>query len=301
MAESPAPPPNAPGSLGPLHPHFVLNLVGQAVGVYAIVFHPSWTGLGLALALHFLVSGLGITVGYHRLLSHRAFKTVKPVEWLLAALGCLAMHGDPIQWVTIHRQHHRYADTDLDPHSPIHGFLWSHLLWFNAGFFARTTPHHEATYAKDLTSQAFYRLLRFAVLPLMLGALYGLWAWGGAEAVLWGGFVRYLLGDHATWFVNSAGHTLGWRAYKRDDRSTNCSWVGLVAFGEGFHNNHHAFPSSARLGLRPWELDMGWWVILALEALGLAWDVNRPSREEIECGHLPADLLELAGLCRPSR
>jgi stearoyl-CoA desaturase (delta-9 desaturase) len=211
------------------------------------------------------------------------------------------MHGDPIQWVTIHRQHHRFADTDLDPHSPIHGFLWAHLLWFNAGFFSRTTPTHEAAYAKDLTSQAFYRLLRFAVLPLMAGALFGLWKWGGAEAVLWGGFVRYFLGDHATWFVNSAGHCLGWRAYKRDDRSTNCYWVGILAFGEGFHNNHHAFPSSARLGLRPFELDLGWWVVRSLQAVGLAWDVNVPSREEIECGHLPAGLLELAGVVGPSR
>ncbi len=283
-----------------IRPHFVIGLASQAVAVYAMVFRFSWWGLGLALVLHFAVSCLGITLAFHRLLSHKAFVLWKPLEYLFATLGSLAYHGDPVQWVTLHRQHHRYSDTDLDPHNARRGLLYSHMLWFADDVFRFVTPEHEARYAPDLLAQPFYRLLRPLVGVVGLLVLVLLYAWGGVDAVLWGAFVRYFLGNHSTFLVNSAAHTFGWRAYPRDDLSTNCSWVALPSFGEGWHNNHHAFPASAQLGFAWYQLDPGWWVILLLERLGLATEVRRPTPEERAAGQGPGNLLELLGLVRPT-
>jgi len=283
-----------------VHAHFVASLVNQLVGAYVLVFRFSWEGLAVALAGHALVESLGTAIAYHRCLSHRSLELAKPVEYLFALIGGFAFHGDPLQWVTIHRQHHRYSDHDGDPHGAHRGLAYSHLLWFDDNFFPRSSPEEQRRYAPDLLAQPFYRAypLIFPVFGLLVAL--GMWALFGWEiGILWGAFVRHLFGCHATFSVNSICHAYGFRAYRRNDLSTNCAWLALPTMGESWHNNHHAFPSSARAGLRWWQVDLSWWVICGLRACGLARNVKQPSAEEVAAGSGPRTLGELVGVRRP--
>ena len=247
----------------------------------------TWSGVGVMALMIWVSGGLGITLGFHRLLTHRSFKTPRWLEYTLTVCGCLAWQGAPANWVGVHRLHHKFADADEDPHSPRHGFTWSHILWT---LHKRIEGIRGVDAARDLMRDRPMRWInRFYFLPqfLLAGLLLGLgWAVGGpwtaASWIVWGIALRTVVVFHSTWFVNSASHTWGYRNYPdTKEHSTNLWWVALASFGEGWHNNHHKFPRSARHGLRRFELDPTWWTILALERMGLAWDVQRPPAEKM--------------------
>jgi stearoyl-CoA desaturase (delta-9 desaturase) len=213
-------------------------------------------------------------MGYHRLHTHRGFKTPRLFEYFLAVCGTLTLEGGPIFWVAIHRQHHQHSDQPLDPHSPRVSPFWSHLGWILFG-----EAHHNDTalmsrYAPDLAKDRFYRwLTTYHWVPLtVLG--FGLLAVGGWPLVNWALFLRVVVGLHATWLVNSATHLWGRRRFSTRDDSKNSWWVALLTFGEGWHNNHHAHPVSARHGLAWYEFDPTWLELKVLRAIGLVWDVQ---------------------------
>ncbi|MFM7425796.1 MAG: acyl-CoA desaturase [Elainella sp.] len=235
----------------------------------------SWSALGVAVLLHWLFGGIGICLGYHRLLSHRSFRVPKPLEYLIALLGALAIQGGPIFWTAGHRQHHAYTeDVEKDPYSAQRGFWWSHMLWILYPSPTAFDSDYYGKYAQDLMRQPFYRWLNrnFLVLQVPLAVL--LYALGGWSFVVYGIFVRAVLIWHSTWFVNSATHRWGYRTFAANDGSRNLWWVSLLTYGEGWHNNHHAFPQSAQSGWRWWEIDSTWWMIQLLQRLGLATKVN---------------------------
>jgi len=234
----------------------------------------SWTNLLVALVLYWMAVGLGISMGYHRLHTHRGFKTFKVFEYFLAVCGTLTLEGGPIFWVATHRLHHQYSDQPEDPHTPRVSGFWAHLGWIIFG-----EPHHNDTarmarYAPDLGKNAFYRwLTTYHWIPLTtLG--FALLAIGGWGLVNWAIFLRVVVGLHSTWLINSATHIWGRRRFDVKDDSRNTWWVALLTFGEGWHNNHHAHPTSARHGLAWYEFDLTWIELRVLRALGLVWDVR---------------------------
>ena len=260
-----------------------------------------WQDL-VVLAITYLLTGLGITVGYHRLFTHRSFKTSRPVRATFAVLGAMAVEGSVIEWVATHRKHHRFSDCPGDPHSPhvelapgwrgaLRGLAHSHVGWMFRGKDI-ANPHR---YAKDLLADRDLRIISRAfplwaaaglLLPFGLGvALTGSLV-GGLTGLLWGGVVRVLLVHHATFSINSLCHFFGRRPFATRDESRNLAWLAAVTMGESWHNNHHAFPTSARHGLTWWQLDPGAWVISALEHTRLAWDVVRISHQHQEAKRL---------------
>jgi len=255
-----------------------VSLFGIHAGAVAAfvprTFH--WSGPIVALALLYATGALGVSLCYHRCLTHRGLRMRKPLEYALAIFGALALQGDPIRWVAIHRKHHAHSDAPGDPHGRNVGFRWAHVRWLTQPNDALPTREELVRYAPDLRAQTFYRALAYAQVPLQfaLGAL--LFLLGGWTWVIWGIFVRLVISYHATWLVNSAAHSLGYRTYRTRDRSTNCWWVAIVSWGEGWHNNHHAFPYSARHGLRWFEFDPIWWNVRILSLLRLADRVRVP-------------------------
>ena len=250
-------------------------LIVAHVAAIAALFFWSWTAVISAVALYWVAGSLGIGMGYHRLLTHRAYKVPKPVEYFLAICGTLALEGGPIQWVVTHRIHHAHADRAGDPHTPRDGGWWAHVGWILWG----TAQDHEAEtiahYAPDLVKEPFYQWLnRFYYIPLLLVGI-ALFVFGGWGVLLWGVFLRLTIALHATWLVNSATHLWGRRRFETDDDSRNSWWVALLSFGEGWHNNHHAHPTSARHGVRWYEFDMNWLGIRVLQLLGLAHSIKR--------------------------
>ena len=226
---------------------------------------------------------LGICLGYHRLLTHRGFTTYPVVRRASAWLGAMAGEGPPITWIAVHRKHHQFSDQEGDPHSPHDGGWWSHVFWL---FPRRHDPQWSDTvkrYAPDLLKDPFMLMLdrSFLFWHLLVGAALlaaGWWGWDlrtGLSLLLFGTFVRLAWVLHVTWLVNSASHIWGYRNYDTSDNSRNLWWVGLLAYGEGWHNNHHAFQAAARHGHRWWEIDLTYAVICLMERLGLAWDVAR--------------------------
>ena len=241
------------------------------------------------IILAFVTGSMGVCMGYHRLLTHQSFKTYRPVRWLLAFLGGLSGEGSALTWVAQHRKHHAYSDHDGDPHSPKDGKTWSHMLWFMPDFGRKWNYELLKRYAPDIVKDKIMVVIHHFFLPshfILAGILFvcgyfgpeswGLGtAWAGWSMVFWGLGVRMVYVLHVTWFVNSATHLWGYRNYETDDNSRNLWWVGLLAFGEGWHNNHHAYQRVASQGHRWWEVDMTYWVILLMEKTGLAWDVVR--------------------------
>ncbi len=235
----------------------------------------SWKALLLCLVLYWLTGSIGITFGFHRLFAHSSFKAPKIIAYPAAFLGTLAGQSGPMWWVAGHRTHHKYSDKEGDPHTPEDGFWWSHMGWL----FVRSELDDPKVYQKlvpDMMRDPFYRFLdRYH--PLLVILLAGLlYWWGGAPFLVWGIGVRMVLLYHATWFVNSATHKWGYRSYKTDDNSRNLWWVSLLSFGEGWHNNHHAFQGSARHGFRWWEIDLTYLQIRLLSLLGLTRDIKLP-------------------------
>jgi stearoyl-CoA desaturase (delta-9 desaturase) len=253
-----------------------------------------WQDL-LVLAITYLLCGLGITVGYHRLFTHRSFKTTRALRALLAVLGSMAIEGPLIEWASTHRKHHRFSDRSGDPHSPHvdHGAGWSgalrglahaHLGWI----FRGKDMANPRRYAKDLLDDRDLRFISRTfplwaatglALPFGLGVTLTGSLVGGFTGLLWGGVVRVFLVHHATFSINSLCHCFGRRPFATGDESRNLAWLAPLSLGEAWHNNHHAFPTSARHGLGRWQLDLSALLIAALERCRLAWDVVRIAPE----------------------
>jgi stearoyl-CoA desaturase (delta-9 desaturase) len=269
-------------------------------GAILAPFYFSWSGLCVCLGLYF-VTGLGLTMGYHRLLTHRSYHTPKAVEYLLSLMGSLANQSGPLRWAAVHRIHHQHSDSENDPHSPRRGGWWAHASWWMRFVPAIDDPANYLRYVPDLAKDPVHRFLeRFHILfPLPLGALlYGtgeLWGGVGLSWLLWGIFVRTTIVYHATSLVNSAGHIWGYRSHETRDDSKNLWWVALLTFGEGWHNNHHAFPRSARHGLRWWEVDLTYYFIRALSLVGLARRIHMPKTALQQEDSNSNPVIELAG------
>jgi stearoyl-CoA desaturase (Delta-9 desaturase) len=271
----------------------LLGLAVAAVLLWGWGF--SWVDLGLLLGLY-VPTALGITIGFHRLLVHRSFETYAGVKFILAALGSMAVQAPVFKWVAVHRRHHQHSDEPDDPHTPHHsgtgvlgrlrGYWHAHIGWF-----FDPEPVDQDRYVKDIRQCTSLRVANalfvlWVALGLLVpaalgGILTGTWL-GFWTGLIWGGLVRILLVHHVTWSVNSACHLWGFRPYRSHDQSRNNIVFGILALGEGWHNTHHAFPTSARHGLRWWQIDISYWVIRALALLGLAWNVKLPTREAQE-------------------
>ncbi len=240
----------------------------------------SWEGLTTLLILYWVTACLGVTLAYHRLLSHRSFQVPHWLERFLATCGALSCQHGPIDWVGLHRHHHTFSDTEPDHHYRKKGFWWSHMGWMFEPIPAMNAVHR---LSGDLIKDPYYRWLNknFLLLQIPLGALL-FWIGSSSEAggwslVLWGIPLRLVLVYHVTWLVNSATHCWGAIAFDSGDNSRNNPWVAALTFGEGWHNNHHAFPNSARQGLEPWQIDLTWQHIRLLSALGLAKKIRLPA------------------------
>jgi len=243
-------------------------------GIALLALFPSnfdWRAVGIAFVLYWLTAGIGITLGFHRLVAHRSFQTPKWLEYLLVFCGTLACEGGPISWIGLHRIHHKYSDNDGDPHDSNKGFWWSHLGWM---IFKNPADQFIPQYSKDLAEDPFYQFCEKCFIPIQVVLGLILFAIGGWPFVIWGIFVRLVVVFHCTWFVNSATHKFGYKSHESNDNSKNCWWVALVSFGEGWHNNHHAYQYSARHGLQWWEIDLTWMTIQLLQFLGLATNVK---------------------------
>lgn len=242
----------------------------------------SWDALQVSLVLSYLTI-FGVTCSYHRQLSHKAFECPKWLEYLFAYFACLTIEGGPIAWVRMHRLHHLHSDGEGDIHSPMDGFWWGHM-----GFmFDPSTPEKLSgvSNTRDMDEQWFYRLMddprAYITLSVFL-PIAVLFACGGSPYVVWGFCVRTAFVWHMTWAVNSIGHIWGYQSYKSGDHSMNNLVLGVLALGDGWHNNHHAFPRSCRHGLEWYEIDIVWYVLLLLNAVGLVWNLQYPSQKRIE-------------------
>ena len=231
----------------------------------------SWGAVATLLILYWVTACLGVTLGYHRLLSHKSFKVPQWLARFFATCGALSAEYGPITWSGIHRQHHKYSDTDPDPHDMNKGFWWSHIGWM---FYDVPAEKNVRKYTADLRQDPYFRWLDkwFLFLQIPLGLT--LYLLGGWSYVLWGIFLRLVVVYHVTWLVNSATHTWGERPFDTDDNSRNNKWVALLTFGEGWHNNHHAYPSSAKQGIFRGQIDLTWYHIVVLKKLGLARNIR---------------------------
>jgi len=246
----------------------------HALGLTAPFLYFSWRML-LTQFVIYCFSALGITYSYHRQLAHRSFRSKKWLEYVWATWGMMGMQGAPADWASEHRYHHLHTETPYDPHSIYEGFYWAHMGWLlNAE--KKEQRCADMSNAADLMQQPFYSLTHKYYKLFVLAHWAIFYAVGGMPGVAWRAFwvmVQY----HVTWFVNSASHLWGKQEYDTKDNSRNNWWVGFLAFGEGWHNNHHAFEYSARHGLRAHQLDMTWWTVRFFEKLGLVFNVKLPT------------------------
>ena len=288
-------------------PHFLLRRIVTAIGV-SIPMIGVLIALGLFwgvavrpvdLALLFVfytLTGVGISVGYHRLFTHSAFDTSPAMRGALAILGSFALEGGVIGWACEHRKHHAYSDVQGDPHSPhvsgpgfkgkVKGLWHAHMGWF---FSTKGVAESELRFRRDLDADPVLRrvdrlyflwILLTLGIPFAIGYAVGGTLWLGFEAMVWGGLVRIFLGHHITWSINSICHMFGSRPYKARDESRNNFLLALPSFGESWHNNHHAFPASAIFGIDRGQLDLGALTIRLFERLGLVWNVNAPNESQ---------------------
>ncbi len=277
-------------SLPDIDPNQKLNLTTTLVlvflhlGAIGALFCFSWVNLAVAVFLYWATICLGISLGYHRLHTHRSYKVPRLLEYFFAVCGASTLEGGPIFWVATHRIHHQLSDKEGDPHSPNDGAWWSHIGWILFGEAKHNNTRMMSKYAPDLAKQPFYVFLNnWHWVPAVMMAA-ALWVFGGWQMMLWGSFLRIVVGLHATWLVNSATHMWGRRRFATRDLSRNNWWVALLTFGEGWHNNHHAHPTSARHGLAWYEFDMSWIQIRFLQLIGIAKNVRmaRTTQTELE-------------------
>jgi len=262
------------------------------LGAITALFFFSWKAVAVAAALWWVSGSWGIGLSYHRLLTHRGYKTYKWLEYFFTVCACLALEGGPSFWVAVHRVHHQNTDKEGDPHSPNDGGFWAHMGWIMTGRALHSGSPELLPYIPDLRKDRVHMWLsKWHWVPITaLGVV--LLAVGGWTYLFWGIFVRTTLGLHATWLVNSATHMWGKQRFMTGDTSTNSLWVALLTFGEGWHNNHHAHPQSARHGLAWYEIDFNWMQIWLLSKVGLAWDVKLPKLEQIEAKKITLPELE---------
>jgi stearoyl-CoA desaturase (delta-9 desaturase) len=272
----------------------VLPLAGCLIGV-ALSWRFGFMGwLYLAMLVGgWLLTGMGITIGFHRLLTHRSFDTFRPVKLAWMTLGALSVEGSPLVWCAVHRRHHELSDQPGDPHSPhlhgagfwnsLRGLWYGHAGWLFTGYWS--APDKQRYVPDLLTDPALVAVDRLyylwvlvsLTLPAAIGGL-GTWSWRGALlGLIWGGLVRIFVTHHITWSINSICHVFGRQDYNTHDDSRNNVICGLLGLGEGWHNNHHAFPTSARHGLAWWQFDLSWLIIRGMELVGLAWNVRLPT------------------------
>jgi stearoyl-CoA desaturase (delta-9 desaturase) len=244
------------------------------LGAFAALFMFSWRVFAAAVFLYWISTGLGISMGYHRLHTHRSYRVPAALEYFFAVCGTLTLEGGPISWVATHRSHHQNSDKPGDPHSPRDGGWWAHAGWILTGEAKHNNTKMMAKYAPDLAKHRFYVWLNDYHWVPMVGLGLVLLAIGGLPLMLWGICVRVVFGLHATWLVNSATHMWGGRRFATRDDSRNNWWVALITFGEGWHNNHHAHPTSARHGLAWYEFDPSWIQIRLLKFAGLAKSIR---------------------------
>lgn len=249
-------------------------MIAMHVGAVAAPFFFTWQALTVAVILHWATCSIGICMTFHRCHSHRSLKLKWPAKFVGTLIGVIAGEGGPLRWSATHRVHHGQSDLEGDPHSPLDGPWWSHLFWMMVKNPKRKDEllfkHYVPDLMKDKTVMFFERT-------------FALWLWatgltlllvGGLDMLLWGLCVRMVFAYHSTWFVNSATHLWGYRNYETTDQSRNLWWVAILAYGEGWHNNHHAHPRLARAGHKWWELDPTWWAIAFLRKIGQATDVD---------------------------
>jgi len=259
-------------------------LIISHVAAVAALFLWSWPALVCGILLYWVAGSLGIGMGFHRLLTHRGYKVPKVVEYFLVTCGTLALEGGPIQWVTTHRIHHAHTDRHGDPHTPRDGGWWAHIGWILRG---TAQDHDDATrkrYASDLIKDRYYRWLDHYYWVPSIALIIVLLIFGGWGVMLWGVFLRVTVGLHSTWLVNSATHLWGKRRFVTAEDSRNSWWVALLTFGEGWHNNHHAFPTSARHGLKWYEIDLNWWGIRVLQLVGVARAIKQVQFNRTQTG-----------------
>ena len=239
-----------------------------------VLFTFSWQNVAALLVGNWIVGSLGVGLGWHRLLTHRSFKAPKWLEYTLTILGTMSIQDSPDKWVATHRIHHAFTETDKDPHSTRPGFWWAQIGWIVWGTAQDHDPATMKKYVPDLLKDRGQVLIsHFYYVPIILSAVL-LFAIGGWTMVIWGVAARVVLGWHTTWFVNSLSHIYGKRPHTTDDDSTNNWFVAILTFGEGWHNNHHAFPTSARHGLRWYQFDMNWITICVFGRVGWAKQIR---------------------------
>lgn len=237
------------------------------------LFAFSWQNLIVASILWWISGSWGIGMGYHRLLTHRGFKAPKWLERFLTFCGTLALQGGPLSWVTTHRLHHAFTDTDKDPHSPRRGIFWAHMGWIFKGDAQAHSPEKLKRYSPDLMKDEFHVFANKYYWLTSVGTGLVLLAIGGWSMVLWGIFFRTVWGWHSTWLVNSVTHLFGTKRFETGEDSTNNAVIAALTFGEGWHNNHHAYPRSAKHGLKWYEIDVNWIQLFLLEKADLIRDV----------------------------
>ncbi len=243
------------------------------------IYFFSWQNLVIMLVGNWIVGSLGVGLGYHRLITHRSFAAPKWLEYTLTIFASMSLQNEAYKWVATHRMHHQFCETEKDPHSTRPGFFWAHMGWI---FKGDAQDHDEAIFKKyvpDLLKDKNHVLIaKYFYVPIIVSAIL-LFLIGGWGMVLWGVVVRTIFGWHTTWFVNSLSHMFGKRRFETDDDSTNNWFVGILTFGEGWHNNHHAFPTSARHGLEWYQFDQNWITIRIFEKLGWAKKIRVFSEE----------------------
>ncbi len=269
-----------------------LRPIQWVTGMFVVIFHImavwalftfSWANLAAGLIVWWIAGSWGIGMGYHRLLTHGGYKAPKWLEYFLTICGTLGLQSGSLQWVTTHRIHHAFTETDRDPHTPREGTFWAHMGWILKGTAQDQPEEMIKRYAPDLLKDKFHVISSkyFWVTSIVVGAV--LFLIGGWSMVLWGIFLRQVFGWHSTWLVNSATHLWGTRRFDTHDDSRNNGLIAALTFGEGWHNNHHANPRSAKHGLTWYEFDPNWLQIRFLEKIGLiqkvhAYDLKKESQ-----------------------
>jgi sn-1 stearoyl-lipid 9-desaturase len=249
----------------------------MAIGAF---FTFSWQNLIVALVSWWIIQSFGVGIGYHRLLTHKGFKVAKWLEYTLTFLGTLGMQAGAITWVTTHRLHHSFTDSDTDPHSATKGIWWSHIGWIFKGAAQQNDEATHRKYSPDLMKDKVHVFMnKYYTVPTVVLAII-FFAIGGMPLVFWGIFLRTVWAWHCTWTVNSLTHAFGSRRFETGEDSRNNAFVALLTWGEGWHNNHHANAVSARHGLTWWEFDINWITLKVMEAMGLVSQIKEHSIEQ---------------------